>query len=162
MFCLAAGFILAADPDPWTARDVVAPAALANEINSNGGQKGPLIIHVGFDVLYRAAHIAGTPYAGPASKPEGLAGLKRAVADRPRDRDIVLYCGLLPDGEVSEYPPRIYGFARDGIHSRQGVEHSRESQDGLDRQGLSCRSSLAIDQRRTTRIAKLLPLPPLY
>ena len=46
--------LLAADPDPWTARDVVAPEALANLTRD---VKGPLVIHVGFDVLYRAAHI---------------------------------------------------------------------------------------------------------
>jgi hypothetical protein len=96
LICLAATIMLAADSDPWTARDVVAPAALADQISSVKGQNGPLIIHVGFDVLYRAVHIAGTPYAGPASKPEGLAEIKKAVADQPRDRDIVLYCGCCP------------------------------------------------------------------
>ena len=47
-------------------------------------------------MLYRAAHIAGTNYAGPASKPEGIAELKKAVDSEPRNRDIVLYCGCCP------------------------------------------------------------------
>ncbi len=51
---------------PWTPNDLIAPETLAKDL------KTPLVIHVGFDVLYRAAHIAGTPYAGPASKPEGI------------------------------------------------------------------------------------------
>ena len=88
LFCLAAGILLAADP--WTPGDVVAPAILAKDL------KTPLVIHVGFDVLYRAVHIAGTPYAGPASKPEGIDELKKAVAGQPHDRDIVLYCGCCP------------------------------------------------------------------
>jgi thiosulfate/3-mercaptopyruvate sulfurtransferase len=88
LFCLAAGMLLAADP--WTSGDVVAPGALAKDL------KTPLVIHVGFDVLYRAVHIAGTPYAGPTSKPEGIAELKKAVAGQPYDRDIVLYCGCCP------------------------------------------------------------------
>ena len=88
LFCFAAGLLLA--EDPWTARDVVAPEALARDV------KAPLIIHIGFDVLYRAAHIKDTPYAGPASTPEGIAELKKTVAGQPHDRDIVLYCGCCP------------------------------------------------------------------
>ena len=88
LFCLAAGILLAADP--WGDREVVAPDALAKDL------KGSLVIQVGFDVLYRAAHIAGTNYAGPASKPEGIAELKKAVDSEPRNRDIVLYCGCCP------------------------------------------------------------------
>ena len=66
------------------------PEVLAKDV------RGPLIIHIGFDVLYRAAHIKDTPYAGPASKPEGIADLKKAVAGQPHDREIVLYCGCCP------------------------------------------------------------------
>ena len=88
LFCLAAALLLAADP--WSDREVVAPEALAKDL------KKPLVLHVGFNVLYRAAHIKGTPYAGPASKPEGLAELKKAVSGQPLDRDIVLYCGCCP------------------------------------------------------------------
>jgi hypothetical protein len=88
LFCLAAGLLLAADP--WAASDVVTPEVLSKDV------KTPLVIHVGFDVLYRAVHIAGTPYAGPGSKPEGIELLKKAVAGQPHDRDIVLYCGCCP------------------------------------------------------------------
>ncbi len=56
----------------------------------------PLVIQVGFNVLYRSAHIAGTVYAGPGSKPEGLDELKALVAKEPRDREIILYCGCCP------------------------------------------------------------------
>jgi rhodanese-related sulfurtransferase len=56
----------------------------------------PLVIHTGFAVLYRSAHIAGTVYAGPGSKPEGLEELKKLVANEPRDREIVIYCGCCP------------------------------------------------------------------
>jgi thiosulfate/3-mercaptopyruvate sulfurtransferase len=93
LFCLPLGLLtlgLLLAADPWTAKDLVSPETLSKDV------KGPLIIHVGFDVLYRAAHIAGTPYAGPASKPEGIDELKKAVAGQPHDRDIVLYCGCCP------------------------------------------------------------------
>jgi rhodanese-related sulfurtransferase len=56
----------------------------------------PLVIHTGFAVLYRSAHIAGTVYAGPGSKPEGLEELKKLVANEPKDREIVIYCGCCP------------------------------------------------------------------
>ena len=58
--------------------------------------KGPMILSVGFQVLYGAAHVAGAEYAGPGSKPEGLELLKKAVAGQPRDREIVLTCGCCP------------------------------------------------------------------
>ena len=76
--------------DPWTANDLVQPKDVAAHL------KGPLVLQVGFNVLYRAAHIAGTDYAGPGSKPEGIELLKKAVANEPRDREIVLYCGCCP------------------------------------------------------------------
>ena len=56
----------------------------------------PLVIHTGFNVLYRSAHIANTVYAGPGSKPEGLDELKKLVANEPKDREIVIYCGCCP------------------------------------------------------------------
>jgi thiosulfate/3-mercaptopyruvate sulfurtransferase len=56
----------------------------------------PLVIHIGFNVLYRSVHIANTVYAGPGSKPEGLEDLKKLVAGEPKDREIVIYCGCCP------------------------------------------------------------------
>jgi hypothetical protein len=57
---------------------------------------GALVIHVGFPVLYRSTHIPGSLYAGPGSKDEGIADLKKAVAAQPRTREIILYCGCCP------------------------------------------------------------------
>lgn len=76
--------------DPWTTKDLVQPKDVAADVRS------PLIIQVGFAVLYRAAHIAGSQYAGPASKPEGIELMKQAVAGQPKDRQIILYCGCCP------------------------------------------------------------------
>jgi thiosulfate/3-mercaptopyruvate sulfurtransferase len=83
------GFLLFA-ADPWTNKDLVQPEQVAKDLKSS------LVIHVGFPVLYRATHITGTQYAGPGSKAEGIADLKKAVAGEPRDREIVLYCGCCP------------------------------------------------------------------
>jgi hypothetical protein len=76
--------------DPWTGTDVLRPQDLAANL------KTPLVIHVGFPVLYRGAHIAGSQYAGPGSKPEGIEMLKKTVAAQPHNREIVLYCGCCP------------------------------------------------------------------
>lgn len=87
-FLLLAASLFASEP--WTTQDLIQPAQASREL------KNALVIHVGFPVLYRAAHIAGTQFAGPASKPEGIADLKKAVAGQPRDREIILYCGCCP------------------------------------------------------------------
>jgi thiosulfate/3-mercaptopyruvate sulfurtransferase len=76
--------------DPWTTKDLVQPKDVAADI------KTPLLLHVGFPVLYRSVHIPGSKYAGPGAKPEGIALLKTAVAGQPKDRAIVLYCGCCP------------------------------------------------------------------
>ncbi|HWF09085.1 MAG TPA: rhodanese-like domain-containing protein [Bryobacteraceae bacterium] len=76
--------------EPWADSDQLQPAQVARDLTN------PLIIHVGFPVLYRSTHITGSIYAGPGSKDEGLAELKRAVAGQPRNREIILYCGCCP------------------------------------------------------------------
>jgi len=76
--------------EPWTNNDLVQPDQVVKDLN------GPLVIQVGFPVLYRSAHISGSVFAGPGSKDEGIADLKKAVAGQPRTREIVLYCGCCP------------------------------------------------------------------
>jgi thiosulfate/3-mercaptopyruvate sulfurtransferase len=76
--------------EPWTDQDLLQPEQVAKDL------KTPLVIHVGFPVLYRATHITGSVYAGPGSKEEGIADLKKAVAGQARTREIVLYCGCCP------------------------------------------------------------------
>jgi hypothetical protein len=71
LFLLAALLFAA---EPWTNNDLVQPDQVARDL------KTPLLIHVGFPVLYRAAHIPGSVFAGPGSKTEGIAELKKAVA----------------------------------------------------------------------------------
>jgi thiosulfate/3-mercaptopyruvate sulfurtransferase len=79
--------------DPWPKSDLLEPAALALELQS---AKPPVILGVAFPVLYRSRHIAHAIDAGPGSKPEGIAALKKAVAGLPKDADLVLYCGCCP------------------------------------------------------------------
>jgi thiosulfate/3-mercaptopyruvate sulfurtransferase len=55
-----------------------------------------VLIHVGFLVMYKMGHIPGSQYAGPASRPEGLAALEKLVAKLPHNQPIVIYCGCCP------------------------------------------------------------------
>ena len=56
----------------------------------------PLVIQVGFHVLYQQAHIPGSEYVGPASSESGLQRLRKRVAPLPRNKFIVIYCGCCP------------------------------------------------------------------
>lgn len=79
--------------DPWSRAEVLEPAALAQTLKSG---KEPAIVSVTFAVLYRSRHIPKAINAGPASTPEGIEALKKAVANLPKDAEIVVYCGCCP------------------------------------------------------------------
>src|SRR5450432_75586 len=74
---------------------LVQPKDLAAHLEAHLDAK-PAIFQVGPNVLYRSKHIPGAVYAGPGSKPEGLAMLKSAAANLPRTREIAIYCGCCP------------------------------------------------------------------
>jgi len=80
--------------NPWPASALLDPADLAKTLQSS--DKKPTVICVAFPVLYRNKHIAQAIYAGPGNRPEGIEALKKAVANIPKDTDIVLYCGCCP------------------------------------------------------------------
>jgi hypothetical protein len=82
------------DSDPASAAAFVRPADLATTLRGTGPK--PLLLHVGFKVLYRGGAIPGSHYAGPGSTPEGLALLAAAVKDVPHEQPIVIYCGCCP------------------------------------------------------------------
>jgi thiosulfate/3-mercaptopyruvate sulfurtransferase len=97
--------------EPWTDNDLIQPGQAAKDL------KSPLVIHVGFPVLYRSAHIAGSVFAGPGSKDEGITDLKKAVAGQPHTREILLYCGCCPWDKCPNIRPafaalREMGFTR--------------------------------------------------
>jgi rhodanese-related sulfurtransferase len=94
---------------------LIQPRDLAAQLAAKGIQ--PAIFHVGPNLLYRGKHIPGSVYAGPASRPEGLAALKLAAGKLPRDREVVLYCGCCPWDNCPNVKPAIellkqMGFTR--------------------------------------------------
>jgi hypothetical protein len=82
-------------PAPSGTVSLIQTADLAARLGVAQGEN-PLLLQVGFRALYRAGAIPGSRYAGPASRPEGLAALRHALEGVPRDRSIVLYCGCCP------------------------------------------------------------------
>lgn len=80
--------------DPWTASTLMEPDELARILKSGGPQ--PTILSVVFPVLYRQRHILHAIPAGPTSKPEGIAALRKAVAQMRKDEYMVIYCGCCP------------------------------------------------------------------
>ena len=79
--------------DPWPKTSLLEPAELAGLLTSS---KPPVVVSVAFPVLYHSRHIVHAIAAGPGSKPEGIADLKKAVANLPKDADLVIYCGCCP------------------------------------------------------------------
>jgi thiosulfate/3-mercaptopyruvate sulfurtransferase len=81
--------------DPWQASQLMTPEDLSTSLSKATVDK-PLVLYVGFPVLYQGGHIAGAIFAGPASKPDGLQKLNQEVKGLQRDKQIVLYCGCCP------------------------------------------------------------------
>jgi rhodanese-related sulfurtransferase len=95
---LAVGLAMAdrsASAEPWRADQVIAPAALARVLTSGHGTR-PVLLYVGFPLLYAGGHIPGSVYVGPTMRPEGIEALKGAVQKLPKDADVVIYCGCCP------------------------------------------------------------------
>jgi hypothetical protein len=82
--------------DPWTSAQVLHAADLTRELGNAKGGDSPTIIYVGFRTLFEGGHIPDAVFYGTASKEEGLAALKKAVAALPRSANLVIYCGCCP------------------------------------------------------------------
>jgi thiosulfate/3-mercaptopyruvate sulfurtransferase len=115
VFALSVGFLIAA-AEPWTQSELLSPAQLAPTLNS------ALVIQVGFPALYHGAHIAGSSYAGPGSKQQGLEELKQKVANEPRDRQIVLYCGCCPWDHCPNIRPAFAALKQMGFTHVRALE----------------------------------------
>ena len=77
-------------PEPWTSKQLMAPADLAAIINDPNVKK-PIIICVGPGAL-----IKGSLDTGPAKEKENLEKLKKQLNKLPRDANVVIYCGCCP------------------------------------------------------------------
>jgi thiosulfate/3-mercaptopyruvate sulfurtransferase len=93
------------------ASHLINPEDLAKILQSPKTAK-PLLIHVGFHVLYLQGHIPGSEYFGPASDSSALEKLRKRVASLPRNQFIVIYCGCCPWTHCPNLKP-----ADDALHA---------------------------------------------
>lgn len=94
----------AASPAKADEAGLIQPAELAAVLGSPKAGK-PVILQVGFRVLYEQAHIPGAEYVGAASEAAGLSGLRARVKKLPKDAFIVLYCGCCPWAKCPNIKP---------------------------------------------------------
>ncbi len=73
---------------------LIQPEELVKILQSKGEK--PVILMIGFKVLYAQAHIPGAELMGPASEERGLAQLRERAKSLSKKRSIVLYCGCCP------------------------------------------------------------------
>jgi len=78
-----------------TANQLIQPEELVALLRSSTSPK-PLLLQVGFRVLYVQAHIPGSEYVAAGSSADGIRQLRARVEKLPRDHSIVLYCGCCP------------------------------------------------------------------
>ena len=90
---------------------LIQPADLVANLKSASAPK-PLVLHVGFRILYMQAHIPASEYVGPASDAAGLQLLRNRVAKLHKDAAIVIYCGCCPWSDC----PNI-AAAYDALHA---------------------------------------------
>jgi thiosulfate/3-mercaptopyruvate sulfurtransferase len=92
---LASAMPFAYQATALTSAEIIAPEELAKVLQDPNAKK-PLVIQVGFHILYLQGHIRGAEYQGPASEKRGLEKLRKRVASLPRSKFIVIYCGCCP------------------------------------------------------------------
>ena len=95
---------------------VLEPADVNKMLQASAGEK-PLVLQVGFDVLYRGGHIPSSDYAGPASKEDGLAVLRKRLESVPRDKFILLYCGCCPWDHCPNVKPAYDAVVKMGFRN---------------------------------------------
>src|SRR5689334_19247584 len=83
---------------------LVQPKDLAAQLQAKGPP--PALFYVGYQTMFRK-HIPAAAFAGPTSRTQGLDLLKTAVANLPRDRDVVIYCGCCPYDECPNVKPAV-------------------------------------------------------
>lgn len=73
---------------------LVQPEELLKALHAKGEK--PIVLMIGFKVMYAQAHIPGAEYIGPGGEERGLTALRERAKTLPRKRSIVLYCGCCP------------------------------------------------------------------
>jgi 3-mercaptopyruvate sulfurtransferase SseA len=94
--------------------ELVQPEELARLLADKKADQ-PVLVHVGFGVLFQAGHIPGSRHIGPASTPERLADLKKFLLETPRQKQVVLYCGCCPWTDCPNVRPALQAVRELGL-----------------------------------------------
>jgi 3-mercaptopyruvate sulfurtransferase SseA len=105
---------LAPAADPWTAAQLLQPAALAARLADPSAPK-PVILYVGPSVLYRSKHIPGALFAGPTATAAGMVAFRQAAAKHRRGQEIVPYCGCCPWAQCPNIRPAFQALREMGF-----------------------------------------------
>jgi hypothetical protein len=87
---LATTVLRAQTGEPWTAKDLMEPEALASILSNPKAQK-PVIFNIG-----PLANINGAVSIGSTTNKANLDKLGKALAGVPKDKMMVIYCGCCP------------------------------------------------------------------
>jgi thiosulfate/3-mercaptopyruvate sulfurtransferase len=103
-------------PSAPSGPQLIQPEELLRILKSPKNPK-PLILQVGFRVLYVQAHVPSSDYVGPASTPDGIRQLRNRVEGLPRTQSIVLYCGCCPWSKCPNVNPAYDELQAIGFNS---------------------------------------------
>jgi len=98
----------------WEKSELMQPEELAAALNDPNHEK-MAIIFVGFDFLFRAAHIPGALTFGPGSKASGVESLRRWAGGVKKDKAVVLYCGCCPWQQCPNVRPALTAARAAGL-----------------------------------------------
>jgi hypothetical protein len=87
--------------DPWTPRQLLAPADLAKVLN-NPKAPQPIIYSIGMQAI-----IKNSIDIGPAMRAENLNVLKQKLSKLSKDAQIVVYCGCCPFSRCPNVRPAM-------------------------------------------------------
>lgn len=90
LFGLTTMLTVAQQGEPWTARELLEPSALAATLN-NPKMPQPVIYNIG-----PLADIKGAVNIGSTMNKPALDKLKKSCAAVPKDKMVVIYCGCCP------------------------------------------------------------------
>jgi thiosulfate/3-mercaptopyruvate sulfurtransferase len=92
----------------------ISPAELVKVLQAPKPQQ-PLVIQIGFRVMYQQAHTPGSEYIGPTNTAAAIDQLRQRVQPLGHDTFIVLYCGCCPWDHCPNVAPAAKALAAMGF-----------------------------------------------
>jgi hypothetical protein len=121
--------------DPPQPGQLIQPQALARAL-ADTTAKRPVVLQVGFKVLFRSGHIPGSRFIGPASKLEGVAALQQELGKLSRKPPVVLYCGCCPWTDCPNVRPAFEAARKMGFKDVRVLNLAKNLQHDWVDQGL--------------------------